>query len=279
MQWPLTMLTFAAALVNQPHTTWEWFVAVFYIVWIDIVLAGDNAVVIALAVRNLPAKQRKMGILLGAGAAVTLRAVLTAVTTQLLTIPYLKLIGGVLILWIAFKLLRQNEGEHDSGKQGAQGLWQAVWMILVADITMSLDNVMAVGGAARGSFALIIFGLALSIPLVVFGSNLISKLMARYQIIVFIGAAILGKVGGEMILTDTIVAAKLVPWWADVVGVTAAAPAVVADPDLAKDVATISPAVRAYNWLRYGVEAVFVLTIFFYGWSRRRRTQPVPATE
>jgi YjbE family integral membrane protein len=279
MQWPFIMLTLAAALVNQPHTAWEWFVAVFYIVWIDIVLAGDNAVVIALAVRNLPAKQRKMGILLGAGAAVTLRAALTAVTTQLLTIPYLKLIGGVLILWIAFKLLRQNEGEHGSDKQGAQGLWQAVWMILVADITMSLDNVMAVGGAARGSFALIIFGLALSIPLVVFGSNLISKLMARYQIIVFIGAAILGKVGGEMILTDTIVAAKLVPWWANVVGVASAAPSVIADPDLAHQVATVSPAVRAYNWLRYSVEAIFVLTIFFYGWSRRRKTKPAPATE
>src|SRR5215203_2860977 len=202
------VMSFAAALVNQPHTPWEWFVAVFYIVWIDIVLAGDNAVVIALAVRNLPPKQRKMGIVLGAGAAVALRAVLTALTTQLLTVPYLKLIGGLLILWIAFKLLRQGEATHDADKEGgAQGLWQAVWMILVADITMSLDNVMAVGGAARGSFALILFGLALSIPLVVFGSNLISKLMARYQIIVFIGAAILGKVGGEMIMTDPIVAA------------------------------------------------------------------------
>lgn len=251
------MLTLAAALVNQPQTTWEWFVAIFYIVWIDIVLAGDNAVVIALAVRNLPPKQKRMGIILGAGAAVTLRAVLTAVTTQLLTIPYLKLIGGLLILWIAFKLLRQNEAEHDPGKQGAQGLWQAVWMILIADVTMSLDNVMAVGGAARGSFALIIFGLALSIPLVVFGSNLISKLMARYQIIVFIGAAILGKVGGEMILTDTFVAAHMVPWWT---GVTGAA-----------------DGVRAYNWLRYGVEAALVGTIFFYGWSRRRKARPVDA--
>lgn len=212
------MLTLAAALVTQPQTAWEWFVAIFYIVWIDIVLAGDNAVVIALAVRNLPPKQRKMGIILGAGAAVALRASLTAVTTQLLTVPYLKLIGGVLILWIAFKLLRQGEADHGGGKGGATGLWQAVWMILIADLTMSLDNVMAVGGAARGSYALILFGLALSIPLVVFGSNLISKLMARYQIIVFIGAAILGKVGGEMILTDKIVATHLLPWWANLTG-------------------------------------------------------------
>ena len=248
------MLTFAAALVTQPQTTWEWFVAIFYIVWIDIVLAGDNAVVIALAVRGLPERQRKLGIVLGAGAAVALRAGLTAVTTQLLTIPYLKLVGGVLILWIAFKLLRQGEADHGANKQGAQGLWQAVWMILVADLTMSLDNVMAVGGAARGSFALILFGLALSIPLVVFGSNLISKLMARYQIIVFIGAAILGKVGGEMILTDTVVAANLLPWWQNLTGAV--------------------DGVKAYNYLRYGVEAALVLTIFFFGWSRRRRQKP-----
>ena len=251
-------MSFAAALVAQPHTPWEWFVAIFYIVWIDIVLAGDNAVVIALAVRNLPPKQRKMGILLGAGAAVVLRASLTAVTTHLLTIPFLKLIGGLLILWIAFKLLRQGEADHGSNKQGAQGVWQAVWMIIVADITMSLDNVMAVGGAARGNNALILFGLALSIPLVVFGSNLISQLMARYQIIVFIGAAILGKVGGEMILTDSIVAGHVLPWWSALVGATA----------------TPEAGTNAYNWLRYGVEATFVLTIFFYGWSRRRKTTP-----
>jgi len=244
----------ATALVTQPQTIWEWAVAIVYIVWIDIVLAGDNAVVIALAVRNLPPKQRKMGILLGAGAAVGLRASLTAVTTQLLTIPYLKLIGGLLILWIAFKLLRQGETDHGSGKGGATGVWGAVWTILVADLTMSLDNVMAVGGAARGSYALILFGLALSIPLVVFGSNLISKLMSRYQVIVFIGAAILGKVGGEMIFTDLVVAGKLVPLWGNLTG--------------AQD------AVKSYTWLRYGIEAFFVLAIFLYGWSRRKPGPP-----
>ena len=252
MQSQPSMLTFAAALVTQPQTTWEWFVAIFYIVWIDIVLAGDNAVVIALAVRNLPPDKRKMGIILGAGAAVGLRAALTAVTTQLLTIPYLKLIGGALILWIAFKLLRQGDGSHGAGKDGgATKLWGAVWMILVADVTMSLDNVMAVGGAARGSFALIIFGLALSIPLVVFGSNLISKLMARYPIVVFIGAAILGKVGGEMILTDRIVAANLLPWWGNLTGA--------------------ADHIKAYTYLRYGVEAALVITIFLVGWFGRRK--------
>ncbi len=244
------MLTLAATLVAQPQTAWEWFVAVFYIVWIDIVLAGDNAVVIALAVRNLPPQQRKLGILLGAGAAVLLRTGLTAVTTQLLLVPYLKLVGGLLILWIAFKLLRQGSDGEGEG-HGATSLWGAVWMILVADVTMSLDNVMAVGGAAQGSFALIVFGLALSIPLVVFGSNLISRLMARYQVIVFIGAAILGKVAGEMIFTDRIVSDWLMPKWAAVVHA--------------------ANALTAYNWFRYSVEGLFVLAIFLYGWLHRRR--------
>jgi YjbE family integral membrane protein len=244
-------MSLAAALVNQPQSVWEWVVAIVYIVWIDIVLAGDNAVVIALAVRNLEPKQRRMGIILGAGAAVALRAVLTALTAHLLNIPYLKLIGGILILWIAFKLLRQGEEQHGEGEKSAQGLWQAVWMIIVADITMSLDNVMAVGGAAKGNNTLILFGLALSIPLVVFGSNLISALMARYQIIVFIGAAILGKVGAEMILTDKFISSHLLPWWQNLTGA----------PD----------GQAAYGWLRYSVEVLFVLTIFFYGWSRRRR--------
>jgi YjbE family integral membrane protein len=255
-------MSLAATLVTAPQTTWEWFIAVFYIVWIDIVLAGDNAVVIALAVRNLPPKERKLGIILGAGAAVTLRAALTAVTTHLLTIPYLKLIGGLMIFWIAFKLLRQGEEDHNSQKEGgAVGIWQAVWMILIADVTMSLDNVMAVGGAARGSVVLIIFGLALSIPLVVFGSNLISKLMARYHIIVFIGAAILGKVAGEMIMTDTFVASRLMAWWGDLIS---AAP---------------ETRLQAYTWLRYTVEAVMVMGIFLFGWSRRsRRVQEPPAT-
>lgn len=241
----------AAVLSTEPHTTWQWVLAIFNIVWIDIILAGDNAVVIALAVRNLPPKQRKLGIILGSGAAVVLRAILTVATTHLLSVPLLKFIGGVLILWIAFKLLRQGQDDHESDKAGAQGVWQAVWMIIVADITMSLDNVLAVGGAAGGHNALILFGLALSIPLVVFGSNLISRLMARYQIIVFLGAAILGKVAGEMMLTDTAVASRLLPWWS---GVTGAA-----------------DSVRAYTFLRYSIEAALCVVIFLVGWSQRRK--------
>jgi YjbE family integral membrane protein len=194
---------FAAATVAAPHTAWEWCLAVLQIVLIDIVLAGDNAVVIALAVRQLEPKQRLMGIMLGAGAAVLLRVVLTMMAARLLAMDYIKLVGGVVVFWIAVKLLRDNMGGHDEAKgRAASGLWSAVWLILVADITMSIDNVLAVGAASKGSNALLWFGLGLSIPLVVFTSNLLSKLMDRYSIIVWIGAAILGKVGGEMIVTD-----------------------------------------------------------------------------
>ena len=246
------MLTLAALVVTEPHTAWEWFLAIFNIVWIDIVLAGDNAVVIALAVRGLPPRQRMIGIVLGAGAAVALRVGLTFIATQLLTVRFVQLVGGILIIWIAFKLLRQNEGHHDDSKDGASGLWQAVWMILVADITMSLDNVLAVAGAARGHFGLLLFGLALSIPLVVFASNIISRLMVRYKIVVFLGAAILGKVGGEMMLTDSVVASRLLPWWGEFTGA--------ADP------------LKAYSYLRYGVEAALFTLIFLIGWTRSRKT-------
>ena len=192
------------------HTPWEWCLAILSIVVIDIVLAGDNAVVIALAVRKLPPKQRLMGIALGSAMAVVLRVGLTFVAAQVLALNYIKLIGGLLILWIAVKLLIDNTGEKAHGKE-AGGLWQAVWLILVADITMSLDNVLAVAGASKGSFGLLLFGLGLSIPLVVFTSNLLSKLMDRYPLIIYVGSAILGKVGGEMIMTDRLLAETLQP--------------------------------------------------------------------
>jgi len=243
-------MSLAAALTISPGATGEWLLAILNIVWIDLVLAGDNAVVIALAVRNLPARQRLIGIIAGAGAAVLLRVALTFVATQLLAIRFVQLGGGVMILWIALKLLRQNEGAPEEGGAGARGLWQAVWMIVVADITMSLDNVLAVAGASRGHFGLLLFGLALSIPLLVFASNLISRLMARFQIVVFIGAAILGKVGGEMILSDPVVAGVLQPWWRGVTGAADAA--------------------RAYSRLQLGVEAVGFAAVFLIGWLRRR---------
>lgn len=194
----------ATAATTSPQTAWEWCVAIVSIVLIDVVLAGDNAVVIALAVRTLPKKERLLGIALGSGVAVALRVGLTFVAAQLLAINYIKLAGGVLILWIAVKLLLDNTGDEVHGKE-AGGLWQAVWLILVADITMSVDNVLAVAGASKGSMGLLIFGLGLSIPLVVFTSNLLARLMDRYPAIIYIGSAILGKVGGDMIMTDRLV--------------------------------------------------------------------------
>jgi YjbE family integral membrane protein len=213
----------AATTAMQPHTPFEWVVAVLSIVLIDVVLAGDNAVVIALAVRQLQPRQRLMGIMLGAGVAVALRVVLTFFAAQLLAVNYIKIAGGLLVFWIAVKLLHENTDEPE-GKSAA-GLWSAVWLILVADITMSVDNVLAVAAASKGSFALLMFGLGLSIPLVVFTSNLLSKLMDRYPIIVWIGAAILGKVAGEMVVTDKLFfpgPAVPDPWFVHGVGTLAA---------------------------------------------------------
>lgn len=180
---------------------WQFFSALFSIVIIDLILAGDNAVVIAMAVRSLPHEQRKKGIIFGAGAAVLLRVMATFFVAQLLTISFIKLIGGILILWIAVKLFMEGVPE-DSIERKATTIAQAVKIIVIADITMSIDNMLAVGGASHGNLFLLIFGLGLSVPLVVFTSNLLSILMDKYPIIIYIGAAILGKVGGEMIITD-----------------------------------------------------------------------------
>jgi YjbE family integral membrane protein len=202
----------AGLQLESIHTPGQFLLAILSIVLIDIVLAGDNAVVIALAVRTLPQRQRLLGILLGAGLAVLLRVALTAVAAQLMNVNYIKLAGGILILWIAVKLLLQEE-PGPTGGRAAGTLWQAVWLIMVADVTMSLDNVLAVAGASKGHLGLLLFGLGLSIPLVVFTSNLLSRLMDRYPIIIYLGAAILGKVGGEMIMTDRLTTNLAPPVW------------------------------------------------------------------
>ncbi len=175
--------------------------ALVSIIIIDLILAGDNAVVIAMAVRSLPPHQRKKGIIFGAGAAVLLRVVLTFFVSQLLAINYLKIIGGLLILWIAIKLFIEGLPEENCEKT-ASTLGQAIKVIVIADITMATDNMLAVGGASQGNIFLLIFGLGLSIPFVVLTSNLLSTLMDKYPIIIYFGAAILGNVGGEMLLTD-----------------------------------------------------------------------------
>jgi YjbE family integral membrane protein len=175
--------------------------AVIGIILIDLVLAGDNAVVIAMAVRHLPGHQKRKGIILGAGAAVLLRIVATFFVAQLLTIPLVKLAGGAAVLWIAVQLFAQN-GEEDEAAAAATSLWQAVRLIVVADISLSIDNMLAVGGASHGNLVLLVFGLVVSVPFVVFASGLLSRLMASYPLIVVAGAALLGKVGAEMIATD-----------------------------------------------------------------------------
>jgi len=186
------------------HSAWDWTVAILQIVLIDIVLAGDNAVVIALAVRQLKPKERFWGIVIGSGMAVVLRVALTFGASQLINMDYVKVAGGALILWIAVKLLRENTGPATE-QAAAKNLWDAVWLITVADITMSLDNVLAVAGASKGSFGLLLFGLGLSIPLVVFTSSLLSRLMDRYPVVVYLGSAVLGWVGGGMIMTDRLI--------------------------------------------------------------------------
>ena len=180
------------------------------IIIIDLILAGDNAVVIAMAVRSLPSAQRKKGIFYGAGAAVLLRVIATFFVAQLLQINFIKLVGGILITWIAVKLFIEGVPE-DNIKKEAASLAQAIKIIVIADITMATDNMLAVGGASHGNLFLLIFGLSLSIPFVVFTSNLLSMLMDKYPLIIYIGAVILGKVGGEMIITDPVIVSMLNP--------------------------------------------------------------------
>ncbi len=176
----------------------------FKIVLMDLLLAGDNALVIAMAVRSLPKHERRIGLIGGASAAVVLRVALTAVAARLLTIPYLQLAGGLLILWIAVKVLIDASTPPDTAPAPNRFL-QAIWYIVVADLTMSTDNVLAIAGVSKGNFWLIAFGLAVSIPFIVFSSNLLSKLMDRFPVLIYLGAGILGQVGGEMILTDPFV--------------------------------------------------------------------------
>jgi YjbE family integral membrane protein len=176
-------------------------IAILKIIGINIVLSGDNAVVIALACRNLPPAQRRMGILLGAGAAVVLRIIFTVLIAYVLDVPWLKLIGGIALFWIAIKLVKGEEADEDSIKAGSS-LFEAVKIVAIADIVMSLDNVLAIAAAAGGQMWLIILGLIISIPLVVFGATLILSLLTRFPILVWAGAALLGWVAGELIATE-----------------------------------------------------------------------------
>jgi YjbE family integral membrane protein len=187
-------------ILNELQTAQFW-AGLWQIILINIVLSGDNAVVIALAARSLPPKQQKAAVFWGAGAAVVLRIVLTVIAVEILKWPWLKLIGAALLLWIAVKLLLpENGGKEDVAS--SENLWAAIKTILIADVVMSLDNVIAVAAAARGSLTLLILGLAISIPLVVIGATMLMKVMERWPIIITLGAALLGYVAGEMAATD-----------------------------------------------------------------------------
>jgi len=192
-----------AATTLSPDSGWQWWLAIPSIILIDVVLAGDNAVIIALAARQLDSSRRFLAISLGAGLAVLLRVVLTFFAAQLLAMNYVRLIGGVLVFWIAVKLLNEtSEPEEPTAAKTARSLWSAIQLILIADLSMSIDNVLAVAAASRGNLLLMICGLGLSIPLVVFTSNFLANVMERYPIVAWLGAALLGKVAGEMVIVD-----------------------------------------------------------------------------
>lgn len=178
----------------------EFWLALAQIILINIVLSGDNAVVIALACRSLPHEQQKKAILFGSVGAIVLRVLLTFFAVYLLTLPYLKLLGAALLLWIGIGLLKGEDDEEEL--EGHSGLMAAIKTIIIADLVMSLDNVIGVAAAAKGNILLLVLGLVISIPLIIFGSTLILKLMNRFPIIITLGAALLGWVAGEMALSD-----------------------------------------------------------------------------
>jgi YjbE family integral membrane protein len=174
---------------------------------LNLLLSGDNALVIAMAVRALPKRKRMAGQVWGAVGAVVLRLVFVAIVSVLLRIPLLQLVGGLLLAWIAVKLVRPETGGDADVRRGSS-LWEAIWIIIVADVTMSLDNVLAIAATAHGNFMLVMFGIGLSLPIVVWGAGLLAHLMNRYTWIVWLGGGLLGYVAGEMLIEDPIVT-----WW------------------------------------------------------------------
>ncbi|WP_144371355.1 TerC family protein [Vogesella urethralis] len=219
-------------------------ISVLQIIAIDILLGGDNAVVIALACRSLPEDLRKKGIFWGVVGAIGLRVVLIAFALQILDIPFLKLVGGLLLLWIGMKLL---VGEDDDGHDvdGSAHLWGAVKTIIVADAVMSIDNVIAVAGASGGHMPLVVFGIVISIPIIVWGSQLVMKLMDRFPIVITLGGGLLGWIGGSMLVSDkglTNFIGTLPAWSHQVSGAIGAALVVITGTVLAKrKAAAVSP--------------------------------------
>ncbi len=224
-------------------------VQVLKIIWINILLSGDNAVVIALACRALPRRQRVWGIILGAGAAVILRIIFTVGLQFVLELPWLRLVGGILLLYISVKLLAQEEASEES-VESAENVWDAVKTVAIADIVMSLDNVLAIAAAAKGHPWLIAFGLAVSIPLIVAGATLIMALLSRYPILVWAGAGLLGWIAGELIVSDKVALLQIQAWDASLV---------VPDPES-------STGIKAAALLHYAGATICTALVLVVGW-------------
>lgn len=176
--------------------------AALQIIWVNILLSGDNAVVIALACRALPPRERKWGMIIGAGFASLLLIAFTGIVSILLTLPYLRLIGAIALLWIAVKLLAPQRHDDADSPEAVEDLWRAIWIVVIADLVMSLDNIIAVAAVANGRYVLLALGLAISIPIVIAGSAIILALLQRFPILVWGGAGILGWVAGEIFAGD-----------------------------------------------------------------------------
>jgi YjbE family integral membrane protein len=183
-----------------------WWSALLAIILIDLVLAGDNAIVIALAARNLPKEHQKKAIVWGTVGAIVVRSAMTLVVVWLLRIPGLMAVGGIALMWIAYKLIAEEEGGDEEHGGGATTFWGAMKTIIIADAVMGIDNVLGVAGAAQGSFDLVVIGLLISIPIVVFGSTLILKLVEKYPAIMYIGAGVLAFTAGKMVVNEKLLA-------------------------------------------------------------------------
>ncbi|MBS0535613.1 MAG: TerC family protein [Proteobacteria bacterium] len=191
-------------LLNEMTRPTFW-LAVVQVIWINILLSGDNAVVIALACRGLPPKERRWGMIIGAGVASILLIVFTGIVSVLMTLPYLKLVSAIALLWIAIKLLAPQAHDAEDTPEAIEDLWRAVRLVVVANIVMSLDNVIAVAAVAKGDYVLLTLGLVVSIPIVIAGSAIILALLERFPILIWGGAAVLGWVAGEIFATDSVV--------------------------------------------------------------------------
>lgn len=224
--------------MSPNHGHWQFIASLASIILVDLTLSGDNAVVIAAAAKSLPRRLRNRAMIAGAACAVATLVTVTFFATRLLHVKFLQVVGGAAVLWIAVGLFREEPPLEETAAH-LGGFWNAMWFIIVADVTMSTDNILAIAALAQGNFLLLLFGLSVSIPLVVFASGLLAALMDRFAVIVYIGAALLGRVAAEMIMTDTFVVQKFAP----------------------------SPA------LRYWVEAAATAGVLMVGWWLRRHAK------